>query len=224
MMKIKYFLRLIILFLLILLPFDSANAVLNTVTAQNWASEKGEQILHILAQPTSAEKYASLDKILAQDVDLDHAARFAVGKYWKKMTAEQKDKYLQIFKNYTSALYQSYPLELEQGAVTYTIDKVVGDKDSQYVHCTIFINAVEKNVDSDSQGGVKVIFRLVKNDERIQVRDLQITETSFLLAYRERFYKMIHDDDDDMDWFLEDLEQTTHDMEEENRRKADEEM
>ena len=49
------------------------------------------------------------------------------------------------------------------------------------------------------------------------VRDLKIGESSLLIAYRERFNKMIHDDnDDEIEWFLEDLENITADKEEEN--------
>ncbi|MBO6290008.1 MAG: ABC transporter substrate-binding protein [Alphaproteobacteria bacterium] len=207
-MKIKYFLRLIILFLLILLPFDSANAVLNTVTAQNWVSEKGEQILHILAQPTSAEKYASLDKILAQDVDLDHAARFAVGKYWKKMTPAQQEQYVQLFERYIAILYRDYPLEIPAGNVQFTIDKTIMGKNKAFVWCRIFLSAPQDSTEDKTT--FKVLFVLAENNKRIQVQDLKVEESSLLLAFRDRFYKMIHqDNDDEIEWFLEDLSAIT---------------
>ena len=208
MMKIKYFLRLIILFLLILLPFDSANAVLNTVTAQNWASEKGEQILHILAQPTSAEKYACLDKILTQDVDLDHAARFAVGKYWKKMTPAQQEQYVQLFERYIAILYRDYPLEIPAGNVQFTIDKTIMDKNKALVWCRIFLSAPQNTAEDKTT--FKVLFVLAENNKRIQVQDLKVEESSLLMAFRDRFYKMIHqDNDDEIEWFLEDLSAIT---------------
>ena len=54
------------------------------------------------------------------------------------------------------------------------------------------------------------------------VRDLKIGESSLLIAYRERFNKMIHDDnDDEIDWFLEDLENITADKEQENLLKLE---
>lgn len=222
-MKLKHFLQLIILFLSVVIFSPLANASDFTAEeARTWADNKGKEILEIMTSVDRTKKFEQLDSLLSNDVDLDYAARFVVGKYWKKMTDEQKEKYAQIFKKYTSALYKGYPTNLEKGAVTYTIDKVISDKESQYVHCTIFIDAVEKNVDKESQGGVHVVFRLVKNNDKIQVRDLQITETGFLVAYRERFYKMLHDDDDDIDWFLEDLEQMTADMEADNQRKMEE--
>ncbi|MBR1904408.1 MAG: hypothetical protein IJ824_04450, partial [Alphaproteobacteria bacterium] len=54
----------------------------------------------------------------------------------------------------------------------------------------------------------------------VQVRDLKVEESSLLLSYRDRFYKMIHEDsDDDMTWFLEDLTALTQDTEEKNAQK-----
>lgn len=218
----KHFLQLIILFLTFCLTASFSSAAdFSADEARTWVDNKGKQILEIMTSPERSQKFEQLDSLLYNDVDLDYAARFVVGKHWKNMTDEQKEKYSALFKKYTSALYKGYPTSLEHGEVTYSIDKVIPDKNSQFVHCTIFIKSVENNVDEASKGGIHVIFRLVKNDEHIQVRDIQITETSFLLAYRERFYKMLHDVDDDIDWFLEDLAQMTADLEAENRQSSE---
>lgn len=221
-MKLKRYLYLIIFFVCALLqPIKSQAAEdLTSAEARDWAEVKGREVLEILTSEGSAEKYQKLDDILQNDVDLDHAARFVMGKYWRLMTDEQQSEYMDIFKRYTSALYKGYPIDMDKGDVTYTIDKVLPDKQLQNVYCTVFVKALEQRVDNASKGGIHVIFALVKNNGKIQVRDLKITETSFLLAYRERFYKMLHeDDDDDIDWFLEDLKQITADMERENTAK-----
>ena len=214
-MKLKYFLQLIILFFTAIF-FASASyaADFTQDEARRWTDNKGKEILEILTSDNREDKFKQLDSLLYNDVDLDYAAHFVLGKYWKKMTPEQQNLYIPLFKQYTSALYKGYPTKLNKGAVTYTIDKVVTDKDSQFVHCSIFIESLEKKVDDASKGGIKTVFRLVKNNGKIQVRDLQITESSFLRAYRDRFYKMIHEDcDDDIDWFLEDLQDLIADME-----------
>ena len=223
-MKLKYLLRLALVLFMTILGATAGYAKDFTVAeAQAWTDVKGQEILEIMTSEKSAEKLQKLDSLLLNDVDLDYAARFVVGKYWRKMTPEQQEKYIPLFKRYTSALYKEYPLNLDKGDVTYTVDKVITDKDSQFVHCTIFIKQLEKNVDDASKGGVKVVFRLVKNNGKIQVRDLQIMESGFLHAYRERFYKMIYEDnDEEIEWFLEDLQQLTDDMEEKNAEQAEE--
>ena len=223
-MKLKRYLYLLIFFLFAAVTPQRlfADETFTSQEAQDWANSKGREVLEILTSENSADKYAKLDEILQNDVDLEHAARFVVGKYWRQMTDEQRTEYLDIFKKYTSALYKGYPLDIDKGDVTYTVDKVLPDKQLQNVYCTVFVKALENRVDNASKGGIHVIFALIKNNGRIQVRDLKITETSFLLAYRERFYKMLHEDnDDDIEWFLEDLKQITSDMEQENAAKLE---
>lgn len=221
-MKLKYFLQIISVLFMAFWAVSTASA--NSFTADEarvWTDVKGKEILEIMTSVDSEEKFKRLDLLLLNDVDLDYAARFVVGKYWKKMTPEQQTQYIPLFKRYTSALYKGYPLNIDKGAVTYAIDKVITDKDSQFVHCTIFIESLEKRVDDNSKGGIKVVFRLVKNNGKIQVRDLQIAESSFLHVYRERFYKMIYEDnDEEIEWFLEDLQQLIDDIEKENAENA----
>lgn len=215
-MKLKYFLQLIILFLLFFgfsLPCKADN--LTQQEAQIWAENKGREILDVLSGDDIDDKFEKLDEIADNDIDLDYAGRFVVGKYWRQMSEEQKQKYIPLFKRYTKSLYKSYDTDLNDGDVTYSVDKALTTKNGVDVFCTVKINEVEKKVDDDSKGGIKAVFSLVKVDNRIKVRDLKIEESSFLRAYRERFYKMIHEDnEDEIDWFLEDLEAIVRDNEE----------
>ena len=104
---------------------------------------------------------------------------------------------------------------MNEGDVEYSVDKVLPTKSGVDVFCSIKIKAVEENVDDKSKGGIKAVFSLVKVGGRIKVRDLKIEESSFLNAYRDRFYKMIHEDnEDEIDWFLETLEEIVRDNEE----------
>ena len=64
------------------------------------------------------------------------------------------------------------------------------------------------------------MFSLIRENGKIKVRDLKIAESSLLVTYRERFNKMIHqDNDDEIDWFLDDLMALTEDKERENELK-----
>jgi ABC-type transporter MlaC component len=221
-MKIKSFLQLIILFFGIFCYSADNAAALTPVQAKSWAEQKGEQILQILSAPSSAQKYAELDTILAQDIDLDHAAKFVVGKYWRQMTPEQQTEYIPLFKRYVSALYKSVPLDIQTDSIHFQIDKAVETPNGIEVHCTIFAEQLEKALDEKSKGGIKVLFILTDANNHIQVRDLKVAESSMLRSYRDRFYKMIHEDsDDDITWFLEDLTAITQDTEEKNAQKLD---
>jgi ABC-type transporter MlaC component len=211
-MKIKYFLQLIILFLSITLPLHPADAALNEAVARRWAENKGSEILQILAEPNSENKYAALDKILATDIDLDYAARFVVGKYWRMMNEEQQSQYVALFKRYVTALYKNYPLDIAADSVNFTIDKVLSQKDKMLVQCRISINTLQKEDGKITE--FKVLFVLKENGNHIQVEDLKVEDSSLLLSFRERFYKMIHqDNDDEISWFLEDFNAIVEDTE-----------
>ena len=222
-MKIKYFLQLIILFLFAFLTSAAKSENLSASEAENWANDKGKEILQILADKDLERKYTELDKILYNDVDLDHAARFVVGRYWRKMSEEQKETYVPLFKRYTAALYKSFPLDVKKGSVDFQIDKIQPNKDYFDVICSISLNNSEKQQDTTADNSrIKVIFSLVKPENKIMVRDLKIAESSLLATYRERFYKLIHqDNDDEIDWFLEDLTSLTEDKEAENALKLE---
>ena len=211
-MKINHFLQLIILFLCILWNNTANAAVLSTEEARHWAQNKGEEIIAILSSEQGENKQNRLENILNHDIDLAHAAKFVIGKYWKSMTDEQKERYNTIFREYLKSSYQSYNLEIKKDDISFKIEKVVKNNDQVDVFCTIILKNLEKKVDQESKGGISAVFVLVKNENTIQVRDLKIEESSLLISLRQRFYKMIHEDDDDeIDWFLDDLEASAKD-------------
>lgn len=219
-MKIKSFLQLIILFFFALGIY--AAAALTPPQAEQWAQNKGQEILQILSDKNNTDKYEQLDKILKEDIDLDFAARFVLGKYWRQMTDAQKEQYVPLFKRYVAALYKSVPLNIDTDDIHFTIDKVVETPKGMEVWCTIQIKKIEQAADQQSKGGIKVLFTLVENNAHIQVRDLKVEESSLLISYRDRFYKMIHQDsDDELEWFLEDFEALVQDTEQKNEEKLE---
>lgn len=221
-MKIKYFLQLIILFLCVFCFNTAKCADIPEEEAKVWVQNKGEQILKILADKNLEQKYKQLDEILYQDVDLDYAARFVVGHYWRKMTDEQKQKYVPLFKRYTVALYKALPLDVSPDNLNYEITKIQPNKNFLDVICSVSLNGPSKAEKTEDNGKIDVTFSLIKENGKIKVRDLRIAQSSLLISYRERFYKMIHQDsDDEIDWFLEDLESITQDKEAENELKLE---
>lgn len=216
----KKFLKCLLFCFALLVCCANASAQPQSEVARQWALDKGEQILKILSSKDLEYKYSELDKILYEDIDLDHAARFVVGRYWRQMSDEQKAKYVPLFKRYTAALYKSFPLDVPQDSIGYEIIKIQQNQEFFDVFCSI--NLTNKEPNTKEKAKINVIFSLTKQNNKIMVRDLKIGESSLLIAYRERFYKMIHqDNDDEIDWFLEDLESITEDKEVENQHLLD---
>ena len=68
---------------------------------------------------------------------------------------------------------------------------------------------------------IPVEFKLIRGDEnRIQAVDLVISDVSMVVEYRKRFYKMILDEDEDINWFLDKLEDITKANEETFGRRS----
>lgn len=222
-MKRKYFLQLIILFLSLLhIGVSFASTFVPENEAKDWATNKGEQILKILSDNNLATKYSQLDKILYEDIDLDNAAKFVMGKHWRQMTDEQKEIYVPLFKRYISSLYKSYPLNFKNGDIQYEVHKIIQNEKSTDVFCNIKVQMIENVVDEQSKGGFEVLFVLIKKQNKIMVQDMKIQESSMLLSFRDRFNKMIQmDSDGEIEWFLEDLEIITSDNEKENQEKLE---
>ncbi len=219
-MKLKVFLQLIILFFGLMISTCFASGAIEEKDAFNWANSKGSQILQILADKNIVTKFEALDKILYEDIDLDYASKFVMGKYWRTMSESQKEIYEPLFKRYISTLYKSYPLDIKEGAIDFSVDKVVPSKKGVEVWCSINLNTMMKKKE-DTTGRFSVLFDLVKNNGKLQVRDLKIGESSLLLSFRQRFSKMLFDLDGEIDWFLEDLEAITIDNEEKNAQNLE---
>lgn len=206
-MKIKYFLQLITLFLALMFYVPTTAANVNQKEASVWAQNKGDEILQILTSQDSFEKYEKLDNILQNDTDLPYAAKFVIGKYWRTMTDEQQIKYVALFSRYMENLYKSYSLDIKKGAISFQVDKVIAGDVNTDVYCTIFFNNIRGSAENENPQGIPVIFVIHEENNHIKVRDIKFGETSFLIYYRQYFQQQIHEEyDDEISWFLEDLE------------------
>lgn len=192
------------LFFTILFPFLVSASPVEKAEAEAWANKKGTEILNIVSS-NDADKYQKLDKILLTDVDIDYIARFVIGKYWKIMTEEQKARYSKIFKEYLMKLYKTFNLNISSSDVEFkTYDIKVGQKFTD-----IIMDIKLKGIETESNGAkdrLFVTFRVHKINNKIKLTDLKVVENSLSLVYRNRFYELIKQSDEDIDWFLDDFE------------------
>lgn len=218
-MKSNFFLRLII-FCCVFCVFRAACAAPITETeAASWARDKGRQLLQTFSEPDLQVRYAKLDEMFLNYVDLDYIAKFVIGKYWRQMTAEQKRRYVPLFKRYALAIYKSFPLDFARN-VDFVVSGVKPDRKYADVITEISLagNTPEEQNGAQAQKFI-VTFRLTRNNGKLQIIDLKLTESSLILSYRSRFYEMIMQDDGELEWFLEDLELITSSTEETNRQR-----
>ena len=174
--------------------------------AMKFADTKGKELIQTFQEENLEKRYKILDKMIMEYIDIEHISRFVIGKYWRVMTPEQKKTYEETFVRYGLALYKTLPLEYARN-IEYKIMSANSDNNYTNVLANIKFSISEEPMN------VTVSFRLHKVAEKIKIVDVKVAESSLLLSYRGKFYEMIAQYDDEIDWFLEDLLDQTITME-----------
>ena len=201
-MKRNHFLQLIIFCFVVFIGADINNASAGKSDAKTWVNDKGRELLDTFNENNLAEKYRRLDKLFVEHIDLDYISKFVVGKYWRQMSAEQQKRYQGIFKRYALGVYKGFPLSFDR-KIDFEVNSVQAEKD--YTDVTTSIKLGEKK-DNQQPQIFLVVFRLVEVEKGYKIIDLKFAESSLILSYRSRFYELFANDDGDVEWFLEDLE------------------
>ena len=156
--------------------------------------------MNTFAEKDPAVKYKKLDELFLNYVDLDYISRFVVGKYWRQMSAEQQKKYQELFTRYALNVYKGFPLSFDDN-----LDFVISDVERDGEYALVRTNIDYRGMDGKATTFL-VEFRVHKKNGRIMITDIKVAESSLILSYRGRFYQMIADADEEMEWFLEDFE------------------
>lgn len=204
-MKSNLFLRVIIFLFCMQMSIPALAEVVPQQEAQQWVESRGRQLLETFGEKDITKKYAVLDQMMLDYIDLDYVAKFVMGRYWRQMTEEQKNSYKETFKRYALSIYKSFPLDFDTNKIDFEVTKVIPSYNKTNVKTKINF-AKNQAQEQAPLSEVTVDFVISKNNNAIRIIDLKLGESSLILSYRSRFYEMIAKNDDDVDWFLEDLE------------------
>ncbi len=203
-MKSNLFLRVIILLFCVLVNFPAYAESVPEQEAKQWVEEKGRLLLETFGEKDVAKKYAALDQMMLDYIDLDGVSKFVMGRYWRQMNNEQKQTYQDVFKRYALSIYKSFPLDFDSTKIDFEVTRVIPDYNKTSVFTKINL-AKNQTPDQAPLSDITVNFILSKNKGITKIIDLKLGESSLILSYRSRFYEMIAQNDEDIDWFLEDL-------------------
>lgn len=217
-MKSNFFLQLIIFAFLLFSPVEVRAEKMTSAEAESWAQDKGEKLLQAFSERDIVKRYRQLDKMLLNYVDLEYVARFVVGKYWRQMSAEQREAYLPLFRRYALSIYKNFPLNFDSEKIRYQILRARVER--EYADVSAKVQLKSDDIPNELQD-ILVEFRLHKQQGQIRIIDLKLGESSLILSYRGRFYQMLTQNDGDIDWFLEDLATITGSTELQNRQKLE---
>ena len=198
---------------------EAQNVSIPSNDAIEWGNKNGQELLLTLGIENIIEKHAKLDEMMSKHVNLDYISKFVLGKYYKRMNKSQKLRYSEIFKRYIFSIYKQFNLTINPNDINFTIDKVTEHKNFTNIKCNIDVSKISSN--NENAEKINIDFKLIRGEEnRIQAVDLVISDVSLVVEYRKRFYKMVLDEDEDMDWFLDKLEDITKANEETFGRKT----
>ena len=200
-MKRNHFLQLIIFCFYLFASFNVwANP--DSQSAITWVNATGRELLETFNEKDMSKKHQKLDEMFLKHVDLNYISKFVVGKYWRQMNKEQQAKYQNLFQRYCMNIYKGFPLDFKN-KINFKVNNA--DCQSDYCEISTLVDIGIKNNQEQEQVFV-VGFRVHKQDNSWKIIDLKLAESSLLLSYRNRFYEMISAVDGEIDWFLEDLE------------------
>lgn len=194
--------RLICLCLCFLINTSLASPVaVSSTDARIWANSKGQELLMTLSEPNPLVKYSKLDKMMEEDVNLDYVSQFVIGKYGKLMNTEQKERYRQLFHRYALSIYKKFNLNAAIDNINFSIDAVTEYPRFTTVQCSVDPGDVFQNIKIEK---IPVKFKLIRGQNNsIQAVDVEISDVSMVIEYRKRFYQMIREEDEDINWFLD---------------------
>ncbi len=123
---------------------------------------------------------AEIKKIAESFIDFDQVAKLSVGRYRRRFSQAQWDKFKELFK---TLLLNTYMKRLQE----YSGERVVYEKERIF-------NNIKAQVDTKVISDTKIIpvtYRLLKKDEKWKVYDILVEGVSLLKNYRRQFSNIL---------------------------------
>lgn len=213
-MKRNFFLQLISVLAVVLYSLSVKAEPVAPAIAEQWAEQKGQQLLTTFRIPDVEERFQKLDSLFLQYIDLDYISRFVMGRYWRVMTPEQKQQFQNIFRRYALAMYKTLPLEFAD-KLQYQVGAAGIDGEFTNISADVSYQLGANNTPQTA----KVWFKLHQTSSGIKLVDISLEQSSLILAYRQRFAEMITKLDGEIEWFIEDLNDLAVSAEAQNQAK-----
>ena len=143
------------------------------------------------------EKGEEFTSIVMSSIDLNLISKFVLSKAWKSATADQKERYLKVFKTY---FINSYANKLNQ----YSGEKVKIIGSEVKGKYTIVDSIIVREGTDTLQINLK--WRILNRDGNIKIIDLNIEGISLIIAQREEFQSFLANNDSDLNKLILKLE------------------
>jgi len=124
------------------------------------------------------ELYALINEILVPHFDSRYAGRLVLDKYWKVVTKEQRDRFIDVFYEFLLQSYANGVLKFDEEAITVHPAET-GTNDKRAV--------VKTEMRMDDGSRVPVNYSMRKSKAGWRVYDVRIEGVSYIQNYRNQF-------------------------------------
>ena len=176
--------------------------IINNVFASSFSAEKdfvsnfADSAIDILSdnEILESEKNSQFTDLVMSAIDLNLISKFVLSKTWKNATDDQKERYIQAFKDY---FINSYANKLDQYSGEQ-VEVVDAEEAGKYVIVNSFI--YREGTDTLK---INLKWRLLNRDNEIKIIDLNIEGISLIIAQREEFQSFLANNEGDLEKLIE---------------------
>ena len=168
-------------------PSDLINGIVN------------EAALVLKSSDPVESKIIKLNEIAERSVDISGIGMYALGKYKKTMSDEQKTKYKKLFKSYFLKSFSSRLVDYTDPKINVVSQKKINEK---YTIVNSILEATSKRPE------VKIDWRIyTKNPDKPLIRDLIVEGLSLARTQKEEFNSVIQNNGGDLNALFKTLEE-----------------
>jgi phospholipid transport system substrate-binding protein len=169
---------------LVLAAVFSINAVAQQAQAdtEKFIASLGDRALQVLVvdSQSEAEREDAFRGLLSEGFDLRLISRYALGRYWRRATKEQRAEYAKLFEDF---IVETYVARLSEysGETLKVVSSRPDDQDT----------IVHSEIVRDGRPPIRVDWRVRNGDEQLKIIDVVVEGVSMLLTQRDEFASVI---------------------------------
>jgi len=179
------------IFILFLIIFFNNLTITNSSEPKEFIQSIIDETSSILStQETKEEKIKKLISVAENSVDIKGIGFYTLGSHKKKITDQQKEKYIKIFKKYFLKTFSNRLVDYTDPKINILSSEV---KNEKYTIVSSILLATDKRPE------VKIDWRVyTKNPDKPLIRDLIIEGLSLARTQKEEFNSIIQSNNGDI--------------------------
>ncbi len=202
LLKNESYMKKILIFCFVFM-FFSANAFAQpAISASKWIDVKGREFLSIFAEEDLDQRASRIEKMFYDVIDVNYIAKFVIGRFWREMSEQEKEYYLEVFPNYAVNSYKNIPIVFNASFKVLKEKKV---KEHIY-EVTVKINIEDLEELAENEDFSTLYFKVKAYADDYRILDVKTEAGSLLLVYRTQFAEMLKERGYDYIWFIDDLQ------------------